>query len=182
MTLPSQARTFCRFVLETLPQILTAVNQKLQLNMWKNTRAVTDWFSNLKRKQQCTFFCFDIVDFYYRKRGSASYIVREVREVREREIQRERARNGSDVTLVALKLEKSFALFLATNLHLSFSPMKKGAEFTLSVAKTLHYSKQFAFFVKFALFAIVLSRSNGVGGDRSTEKRSNFQLHRPSSH
>ena len=48
----------------TLGWILTAVNQKKQLNMWKNTAAVTDWFSNLKRKQQCTFFCFDIVDFY----------------------------------------------------------------------------------------------------------------------
>ena len=49
---------------------------------------------------------------YYRKRGSASYIVREVRSVREREreIQRERERererekDGSDVTIVALKL------------------------------------------------------------------------------
>ena len=53
-------------------------------------------------------------------------------------IQRERERDGSDVTLVALKLvkkfalflakalklAKSFALFLAKNLHLSFSPMK----------------------------------------------------------
>ena len=49
---------------------------------------------------------------YYRKRGSASYIVREVLSVwereREREIQtereRERERDGSDVTIVALKL------------------------------------------------------------------------------
>ena len=75
-------------------------------------------------------------------------IVREVRSVRERERERERdtererererARNGSDVTLVALKLAlsfalslpkmctfvlaKNFALFLAKNLHLSFSP------------------------------------------------------------
>ena len=42
---------------------------------------------------------------YYRKRGSASYIVHEVRSVRERD--------GSDVTLVALKLAMNFALFLA---------------------------------------------------------------------
>ena len=39
--------------------------------------------------------------FYYRKRGSASYIVREVRSVRERE--RDTERDGSDVTIVALK-------------------------------------------------------------------------------
>ena len=43
---------------------------------------------------------------YYRKRGSASYIVREVLSVREREREREiqTDRDGSDVTIVALKL------------------------------------------------------------------------------
>ena len=48
---------------------------------------------------------------YYRKRGSASYIVREVRLVREREREREREiqrdRDGSDVTIVVLKLAMS---------------------------------------------------------------------------
>ena len=39
----------------TLDRILTAVNQKLQLNRWKNTASVTDWFSNLQRTQQCPF-------------------------------------------------------------------------------------------------------------------------------
>ena len=49
-------------------------------------------------------------EFYYRKRGSVSCIVREVRSVcvRERERERcregERERDGSDVTIVALKL------------------------------------------------------------------------------
>ena len=47
-----------------LDRILTDVNQKLPLNMWRNTAAVTNWFSNLERKHQCTFFCSDIVDFY----------------------------------------------------------------------------------------------------------------------
>ena len=54
------------------------------------------------------------------KRGSASYIVREVRSVRERDTERD----GSDVTIVALKLAMSFALFLTKNLHLSFSPLE----------------------------------------------------------
>ena len=40
----------------------------------------------------------------YRKRGSASYIVREVLLVRERDTEREREKDGSDVTIVALKL------------------------------------------------------------------------------
>ena len=57
---------------------------------------------------------------YYRKRGSASYIVREVLSVREREreIQRERERekDGSDVTIVALKLAMN-TLSLAKNSH-----------------------------------------------------------------
>ena len=50
---------------------------------------------------------------YYRKRGSVSYIVREVHSVREREIQREK--DGSDVTIVALKL--------AMSLHFSLPKM-----------------------------------------------------------
>ena len=101
---------------------------------------------------------------YYRKSGSASYIVREVHSVRERErereIQRERERkrekDRSDVTIVALKLAmslhfslpkmctsvlaKSFALFFAKNLHLSPPPPPScldGAEFTLSVAENV---------------------------------------------
>ena len=73
---------------------------------------------------------------YYRKRGSASYIVREVLSVRERErereIQREREKDGSDVTIVALKL--------AMNLHIA---CQKFAQLAIS----LHFPCQ-----KFALF------------------------------
>ena len=60
--------------------------------------------------------------FYYRKRGSASYIVREVLSVRERERdtererEREREKDGSDVTIVALKLAMN-TLSLAKNSH-----------------------------------------------------------------
>ena len=76
---------------------------------------------------------------YYRKRGSASYIVREVLLVRERErerereIQREREIDGSDVTIVALKL--------AMNLHFPLPKIRTiGDEFTLSLAKNSHFS------------------------------------------
>ena len=65
---------------------------------------------------------------YYRKRGSASYIVREVLSVREREREiqtdRERERDGSDVTIFALKL--------AMNLHF---PMPK----IRTMAMSLHF-------------------------------------------
>ena len=82
----------------------------------------------------------------------------------------------------------SFALLLAKNVHLSIGeefcafpcqkictsvfPLLNGAEFTLSVAKTLHFSKQFAFF----------ALSRGVIDRRSKQqrKRSNFRLHRSS--
>ena len=77
---------------------------------------------------------------YYRKRGSASYIVREVLSVRERERERdtqrererERERDGSDVTIVALKLAMN-TLSLAKNSH-------NGDELTLSLAKNSHFS------------------------------------------
>ena len=47
-----------------LDDILTNVKQKTSVNLWKNTAAVTNWFSRINRKQDCTFICFDIVDFY----------------------------------------------------------------------------------------------------------------------
>ena len=91
---------------------------------------------------------------YYRKRGSASYIVHEVRLVRERE------RDGSDVTLVAMNfalflakmctlvLAKSFARFLAKNFHLFLRlPSRMALSSHFPLPNTLHSSKQFAFFV-----------------------------------
>ena len=72
---------------------------------------------------------------YYRKRGSASYIVREVLSVRERERERERQteRDGSDVTIVSLKL--------AMNLHFPLPKIRTiGDELTLSLAKNSHFS------------------------------------------
>ena len=82
-------------------------------------------------------------DSYYRKRGSASYIVREVLLVRERERERdtererererEREIDGSDVTIVALKL--------AMNLHFPLPKIRTiGDELTLSLAKISHFS------------------------------------------
>ena len=72
---------------------------------------------------------------HYRKRGSASYIVREVLSVWERERYREREReiDGSDVTIVALKL--------AMNLHFPLPKIRTiGNELTLSLAKNSHFS------------------------------------------
>ena len=73
--------------------------------------------------------------YYYRKRGSASYIVREVLSVRERErdTERQRERDGSDITIVALKL--------AMNSHFHLPKIRTiGDELTLSLAKNSHFS------------------------------------------
>ena len=91
----------------------------------------------------CVRTCGSVrVCVYYKKRGSASYIVREVRSVRERE--RYREKDGSDVTISALKLAMSFALFLAKNLHLVLAK-----SFALFLAKNLHLvlAKSFALFL-----------------------------------
>ena len=93
--------------------------------------------------QQLLLFAIVCLLHYYRMRGSASYIVREVLSVREREIQtdrqtdrereRERERDGSDVTIVALKL--------AMNLHFPLPKIRTiGDELTLSLAKNSHFS------------------------------------------
>ena len=130
--------------------------------------------------------------------------MREVRSVREIQRERERERDGSDVTLVALKLamnfapflakslqlatnfapflakistlvlSKSFALFLTKNLHL-VSPLLKGAEFTHSVAKNVVLFET----VRVLRFASVKWRDRG---SKHRNKLSNFRLHRPSSH
>ncbi len=36
----------------------------LNLNQWKNTQNVIEWFGNIKEKHRHSFISFDIVDFY----------------------------------------------------------------------------------------------------------------------
>ena len=73
-------------------------------------------------------------NFYYRKRGSASYIVREVLLVRERERYRERERDRRKWRHhCRAKIGDEFTLSLAKNSH-------NGDELTLSLAKNSHFS------------------------------------------
>ena len=121
------------------------------------------------------------LSLYYKKRGSTSYIVREVRSVRERERERDGSgetevmrrkwsyhcrakigdeftfpcqkfalgeRDGSDVTIVALKLAMSLHFPLRhhcgaeirNGFSLSVAKFALGDEFTLSFAKNSHFS------------------------------------------
>ena len=106
----------------------------------------------------------------------------------ERERYREREKDGSDVTIVALKLAMSFALLLAKNVHLSIgeefcafpcqkictsvSPLLNGAEFTLSVAKNV------ALFETVCVLRTVKGRDwQGIEAAKQTIE---FPLHRSS--
>ena len=48
--------------------ILQATNKeirhKFNLDQWKNTEDVIDWFKSINEKQHCKFVIFDIKDFY----------------------------------------------------------------------------------------------------------------------
>ena len=120
----------------------------------------------------------------YRKRGSVSYIVREVHSVREREREREiqREKDGSDVTIVALKLAMSFALLLAKNVHLSIGdefcafPCQKIC--TSVSPSTLSVAKNVALFETVRILRAVKWRD--CQGIEAASKRSNFRLHRSS--
>ena len=125
--------------------------------------------------------------------------MREVRSVGERDTERERERERereTDVTSpkVALKLAMSFARFLAKNVHLNIgeeictfevtfpcqkfaplSPLLNGAEFTPCVAKNVALFET----VRILRFASVKWRDRG---SEHRNKRSNFRLHRSSSH
>ena len=49
--------------------ILDKINKKLtssiQVNQWKNSSAVIEWFKNMQNKNNCSFIVFDIENFFY---------------------------------------------------------------------------------------------------------------------
>ena len=47
-----------------LDNINTQLIDKLPLNQWKNTKAVTNWFTAISNKNNTAFIQFDIIDFY----------------------------------------------------------------------------------------------------------------------
>ena len=103
-----------------------ALRMKLAISMptQPNLQAI------LPSSSSSTFFFFCLLP-NYRKRGSASYIVREVLSVRERE----RERDGSDVTIVALKL--------AMNLHFPLPKIRTiGDELTYIIGASLKRAPQ----------------------------------------
>ena len=47
-----------------LSRIVTSVREMSQLNQWKNSFSVVDWFKCLENKKELSFLEFDIVEFY----------------------------------------------------------------------------------------------------------------------
>ena len=52
---------FSKFIIQAVNKEL---RHKINLNQWKNTEDVIDWFKSIKDKQRCRFVIFDIKDFY----------------------------------------------------------------------------------------------------------------------
>ena len=49
---------------QILDQVNKTITNHLNLNQWKNTRAVLNWFNGIEHKERFTFIAFDVVDFY----------------------------------------------------------------------------------------------------------------------
>ena len=49
---------------QMLAKIIAVVKTKSQLQQWKNSSSVIDWFSKLENKQKHNFIQFDLVNFY----------------------------------------------------------------------------------------------------------------------
>lgn len=47
-----------------LQTIVKSVGNDRQLNLWRNTQDVIEWFKNIDKNTTTTFICFDIVNFY----------------------------------------------------------------------------------------------------------------------
>ena len=49
---------------QILDRINGCIRSQTNVNQWRNTHYIIDWFSAIQNKSQCTFLIFDIVDFY----------------------------------------------------------------------------------------------------------------------
>ena len=49
----------------TLDKINKKLTSSIQVNQWKNSSAVIEWFKNMQNKNNCSFIVFDIENFFY---------------------------------------------------------------------------------------------------------------------
>ena len=73
--LPLLQHTKCRLINPTkselgrvskqmLAEIISTVKRKSQIQQWKNTHSVIEWFTKLNNKEKLHFIQFDVVDYY----------------------------------------------------------------------------------------------------------------------
>ena len=48
---------------QILDKVNTSILEKIKVNPWKNMSSFTEWYCNIKRKDQCSFAVFDIESF-----------------------------------------------------------------------------------------------------------------------
>ena len=49
---------------QILTELVSSLSEITGLNLWRNSKAVLNWFSLLQNKQKLTFFKFDVCSFY----------------------------------------------------------------------------------------------------------------------
>ena len=47
-----------------LKLVKNEISEKTQINQWRNTKSVIEWFTAIKNKSKISFIKFDIVEFY----------------------------------------------------------------------------------------------------------------------
>ena len=47
-----------------LDNINSRLREQLDVTMWKNSASVIEWFQSIEDKHNCSFICFDIIEFY----------------------------------------------------------------------------------------------------------------------
>ena len=49
---------------QILDKVNTSLKRHLDVQLWKDSSVVVEWFQSIDRKNDCVFTCFDIVEFY----------------------------------------------------------------------------------------------------------------------
>ena len=58
----SELGKISKIILENINKTLI---EKLNVNQWKNTETVINWFKSVEQKSRCFFIQFDVIEFYH---------------------------------------------------------------------------------------------------------------------
>ena len=60
---------------QILDKVNTSILEKIKVDPWKNMSSFTEWYCNIKRKDQCSFAVFDIESFT--SRYQKNYLIKQ---------------------------------------------------------------------------------------------------------